>query len=845
MAQTVWFVDDDAPPEGAGTSWATAFDDLQDALDDAEEGDEIWIAEGTYVPSVVVTSQYFPVPRETFRVGEGLTLYGGFAGDEDSPAARDIEAHPTILSGDLNGDDGPDFANREDNAFSVILMESTSVVSVFDGLTITAGGSMNAEGRGGGVRAENSAVRFVGCTFIDNVALSGGGAVHVNGESLTIDDSTFERCLGATGGAVHADADSVEISDSDFIMNDAVEGGAAWLTAGMVALSGTTFSGNRAIDGGGLYVDSPGVNIDECNFLANEAVDRGGGMFLAAGATLLLANTQVQENRAEFGGGVHAGEGSTVTTITSEYMSNCAESLGGGMYLDAGANWNSTGTTLRENVAGIEGAGAYLGANGTATISDGEFIGNDAQFGGGGLYTYASAQLSIADSHFIENLVSAKLGVWGGGLCVVRGGEVLVERTEFIGNVATRFGGGAAFQSQIGTPTNPTLGRALALTVRDCLFQRNATTAPGILSVGAGARVFVTAPDLNSIVFERCDFLENASGWFAGAFSLAVGVNDPAVCTMDACRFVGNTGSAGGAMNNGGLVSNHPDTIFVARNCLFADNACEGEQSGGGAVVAFVIPHVFENCTFVRNVANDVGGVFAIDANTTTLISCILYDNVDATGVTPGAQFNEFDTGAARFSLIQNVPANPYGNVAGDPRFVDAIGPDGVPGTDDDDFRLLGDSPAIDGGDPFFMPAPGTSEASDLLGQPRVAFCRVDMGVLENQKFFGDCNDNGEPDGCEVVDGVGNDCNSDGLLDVCQLDSHDTNGNGIHDECDCVAADCNVAGGDGVVDIEDLLAVVNEFGSTVGACDSAPPGGDGLIDIDDLVTVINWYGRCE
>ena len=41
-------VDDDADVGGDVLSWETAYKYLQDALDDAESGDEIWVAEGTY-----------------------------------------------------------------------------------------------------------------------------------------------------------------------------------------------------------------------------------------------------------------------------------------------------------------------------------------------------------------------------------------------------------------------------------------------------------------------------------------------------------------------------------------------------------------------------------------------------------------------------------------------------------------------------------------------------------------------------------------------------------------------------------------------------------------------------
>ena len=61
--------------------------------------------------------------------------------------------------------------------------------------------------------------------------------------------------------------------------------------------------------------------------------------------------------------------------------------------------------------------------------------------------------------------------------------------------------------------------------------------------------------------------------------------------------------------------------------------------------------------------------------------------------------------------------------------------------------------------------------------------------------------------------------------------------------------DCSPPGGNGAVNIDDLLNVINAFGTSDPACDNAPDNGDGTfgngtINIDDLLGVINNFGAC-
>ena len=145
FGQSVLYVDRSATgPLHDGSTWCQASIELHEALDVAVSGDVIRVADGIYLPS----SAGLANPRlATFQLVSGVSIEGGYAGcGAINPDERDIVAYESVLSGDLSGNDGPDFANDGDNSYHVVTYRLHGVTDVvLDGFTVRAG---NADGTG-------------------------------------------------------------------------------------------------------------------------------------------------------------------------------------------------------------------------------------------------------------------------------------------------------------------------------------------------------------------------------------------------------------------------------------------------------------------------------------------------------------------------------------------------------------------------------------------------------------------------------------------------------------------------------------------------------------------------
>ncbi len=495
------------------------------------------------------------------------------------------------------------------------------------------------------------------------------------------------------------------------------------------------------------------------------------------------------------------------------------------------------------NGSGPFGGGLYLSAFlSDPAISNCRFVGNTASEDGGAIWVWSASAWSVTDTVFVNNHADGL-----GGAIAITYGSLLIELTEFTGNTA---GSGGAVHSDSSEGTS--------MTLLDVAFRSNSATGDG------GA---IRTWGEESLQIRACTFEGNTAGWFGGALYHASGFPNPLSHVANS-TFVGNHAQQGGAFRSSG-----PTTTFV--NCIFS-----GNTGSLGAALYTGSGSIIDNCSISGNAAGgNGGGVYAFGA--LIVVNSILWGNSDSGGSDETAQIYVGSSGtpSADYCCIQGYSGTyGFGNIASDPLFADADGPDDVMGTPDDDLSIIIGSPCIDAGDNAAVPADeldldSDGDVTEPTPHDRLALPRfrddpfvpdtgsgarpvVDMGAYEfndcnhngvfdlddiaagtSEDCAGegvpdecepDCNTNAAPDSCDIFDGSSADCNGNTIPDECDLadlSSDDCNTNQIPDECepDCnsnlVADECDIT--DGTSQDQDLNGVPDEC--ELGAC-CAPDG---------------------
>jgi len=513
-------------------------------------------------------------------------------------------------------------------------------------------------------------------TIIDGAGLNNSVVQCVSGEGAgtILEGFTITGGMGnmdifsspAGGGMINNGTNPI-VSHCIFSGNTANNGGGMHNSFGSnptvtnCAFNGNTVSSSNTSSGGGIYnFNNSNPTVTNCTFLENTATWNGGGMFNSFNSSPSVTSCAFRWNTAGIGGGMYSTSFSSPSVIDCIFSSNSARG-GGGMYNFNNSNSIIDNCTFRLNSASFNGGGMG-NSNSSPTITDCTFSKNwvdDGGFfpGGGGMNNSFSSNPSVTN-------------------CI------------FSGNTVTNDGGGM-YNFTSSSPT-----------ISDCTFSGNTAEA------GGGINNF----DNCSPILIDCTFIGNTAD--AGGGMLNSSSSTP---TVTNCIFNGNSATFG----VGGGMYNRTFSSSTILNCIFKGNSANFR--GGGMYNSNGSSPTVNNCTFSRNSATqDGGGMLNTDSGTfggsnPIVTNCILW------GDTPNEMVNNnSSTPTISFSNILGgvgIGSNDGGgNIHVNPLFIDADGPDNIPGTLDDDFRLQSVSPCIDAGDNTTVPVDITT---DLDGAPR------------------------------------------------------------------------------------------------------------------------------
>ena len=698
-----------------GGSWDDAFnetDALQDALDAAPsylstyDLVEIWVAAGTYKPTKLTAPS--DSRSATFRMLDKVHLYGGFTsactgaplfhcidctqrllnkcvdGDPNDyvnytnkPCAENSECGPngtcsysvniTILSGDLDGDDGSpcdddsecgsgnycpggtsDNTDRgrcvkNDNAYHVVTYDLDDIAydpedmhkrATLDGFVVQYGradGATNPDHQGGGIQVRDWQTTPVPKKCLDDGPIlkrnlvrynfsEHHGAINDHAANTTIDNCSLignrTSETGATGAGLNVHSGSPKVTGCLFIRNRATEtaseGGAVW--------TGHDDNQDGSCGADGNVNSAP--EFEGCVFLEN------------------YANGSDAIPHPSGGGGIWNADGTHATLTTCTFIANIAQSgWGGGLY-DKNNTVSATGCKFIGNVAG-SGAGVYENGNNS------EFeacLFEENQTSGGVGYGGALSLNGVTSTLLRDTCFSHNSGRAGGAIWKMGSGSLRVINSDFVGNAAENTAGGAG----------------------------------GV----AGGAIAMDGSENDD--FFSCSFLGNHSDSWGGGFW-----SHSTPCLIANSVFSENT-----ANGSGGAIAATGGSLVVV-NCSIVGNTADADATGGetgGGLSTFLIGIASAmNCVFSENEPEDVAGPGATVSHS--------YADVEYSG-----DGNIWYSSHGAPDFMRLVRSDCDGNGFGSPPCETMNGTcptgQGPHGCDDyGDLRLQAESPCIDAGD--------------------------------------------------------------------------------------------------------------------------------------------------
>ncbi|MDO5852239.1 MAG: hypothetical protein Q4Q23_07105, partial [Methanobacteriaceae archaeon] len=186
----------------------------------------------------------------------------------------------------------------------------------------------NNENNGGAI-FNNGYLIIMNSSFINNKAITGGGAIYnTNLGNLITLNSSFINCTATTGGAIN-NKNNLIIINSSFTSNTAGYNGIIFNGNNKeLTIINSNFTNNNAVYGGVIYNEG-NLNITYSNFINNTA---GYGGAIETKNSTYISNSTFINNTATSNGGAIRNNDNKLNILNSSFINNQANSAGGAIY---------------------------------------------------------------------------------------------------------------------------------------------------------------------------------------------------------------------------------------------------------------------------------------------------------------------------------------------------------------------------------------------------------------------------------------------------------------------------------------------------------------------------------
>ncbi|MGB0384043.1 MAG: right-handed parallel beta-helix repeat-containing protein [Ardenticatenaceae bacterium] len=410
-------------PNGNCGSASPCFSTIQEAINTAQDGDTIKIAEGTYTATGL----------QVVYLDKALTLIGGYALDDWQNS--DQLAHPTII-------DAENVSRRR----GIYIDGTNTLTTTLQGLIIQRGHVQNASG--GGIYIGGGRVVLQNNRIQNNTTEEGTGAgIHIeDGEIRLSNNVIYENItsgynliggLYVKNGRVLMDSNAITSNHGTGV---GVSNGAVTLTNNVISENETGFSGTGTITLTNNHIHH---NTRTGMVLSGkiEASDNLIEQNQSSGVKIEGGNISLQHNTIRDNSGTWlepAGGGGIV--IFSDFDTTSEKSLNAIISHNLIQNNSSRGCG-----GGVHLYGVDMSSNDEVTLTDNEFKLNKTSYGGGGLCIYSSHQATVNNNLFLENFSESN-----GGAISLLGDAMIMSQNIFHRNQAQN---GSAIHIMYGTLT--------------------------------------------------------------------------------------------------------------------------------------------------------------------------------------------------------------------------------------------------------------------------------------------------------------------------------------------------------------------------------------------------------